>query len=307
MVSAIILAGGPVKDTPKTKLARWYYHKLYGETYFWGKYKPLKQIKIRVGNEIQKVPMVSAVIENIAKAKSVDDLVVIGEKERLEAILEDKDYGMPVKYIQQVGSLVKNGIEGYKHSKAQKNGECALFLPCDIPKASPEDYDSFVDQCTPFMKDYDAFYAIIGKENMQGKSKIFNRPYFWMIDDVFDAESIDSEKKELFRSAFRLANMAYANPEEIKSIENIDLIYSLRKLKDPLNVFRVAKDAFPEVVKYFKKTLTVSDVNKKASEFLGTRFKFIEVDSAATALDIDSEEDSKDLDYWLSKTEKKEK
>ncbi len=296
MVSAIVLAGGPVKDAPNLKLARWYYKKVYGETYFWGKYKPLKQIKLRVGDEIQKVPMVSAVIESIAKVESIDDLVVIGEKERLETMLGDKDYGMPVKYVQQVGSLVKNGVEGYQHSKAKKNGEGALFLPCDIPKASPEDYDKFVNQCTPLMDNYDTFYAIIGKENMQGKSKIFNRPYFWMIDDVFN-------KRGLIRRGFRLSNMAYANPEEIKHINNIDLIYSLRKMKDPVNVFRAAKDAFPEVIKYFKKTLTVSDVNNKASEFLETRFKLIEVDSEATCIDIDSEEDSNDLDYWLGKKE----
>ena len=328
MTSAVVLAGGSVKDEPSLWFTRQYYKFFYGEDYLWGKYKPLKKIKLKHNGSLKRRPMCDAVIENVSKSESIDDVVVVGEVERLEAMLDKNKYKADVKYVQQVGGIVENALEGYEHTEAAKVNTGVLFVPCDIPKAEPKDYDSFVNQCIPLRGYYDIFYAIIGKENLKGKSKVFRRPYLWLVDDLFKSEDPFEIKQGLFnkgvdalvnnyasltgklhlyfnsetkRRGLRLSNMAFGNPRKIENLDNINWLYSVRKLKEPTTILAAINETFPEAVAYFRGRLTISDMNKRLSDFLMTNFKLIEVSSAATSIDIDSEEDYADnIEYWTN-------
>lgn len=317
MTSGVVLAGGAAKDTPRLGLARWYYEKVYGETYYWGKYKPLKKVKIKQGNRIIKLPMVDAVISNLSKAKSVDEILVVGEEERLAAMLDLSNYSVPVKFVQQVGNIAENALEGYNNSRSGKKDKNALFVPCDIPKAMPEDYDNFIRACSKY--DADLYYAIIGKESINGKSKMFNRPYFWAVDDVFNHSHPYLEKQGFFNKTadffvntffddlyedsepltrgFRLSNMGFGNPRKAENFGNLNYIYSVRKAKEFFTVMSIFKEAIPETIDYARGRLKVSQINNTLSDFIGGNFKLVEVFSSATSLDIDSEEDSTDK-YW---------
>ena len=321
MTSGIVLAGGAAKDTPRLSLSRWYFEKVYGETYYWGKYKPLKKVKMRQDGKIIKKPMVDLVIENLSRANSIDEIIVIGEEERLDKMLKSSNYSVPVTFVQQVGDIAENILEAYEHSKSGKNNENALFVPCDIPKARPNDYDKFIMKCSK--QDADLYYAIIGKESIRGKSKLFKKPYFWAVDDVFKHKKPYLEKQGFFNKTidifvnilalitdsnlynnsesltrgFRLSNMGFGNPMNVKHFEKLNYMYSVRKAKEFFTVLSIIKEAIPETIDYSRGRLKVSSVNKRISDFMGGNFKLIEVFSSATSLDIDSKEDSADK-YW---------
>jgi hypothetical protein len=289
MVSAIILAGGEIKESLQLKILKKYYKLFYGETYLWGKYKPLKYIKIK--NKKFKKPikkyMIDIIISNIANTKEIDDVVVVGEKDRFLLTIAKNKYPKKISYIQQKGELLDNAMYGYKHSKSGKNNKFALFIPCDIPKVGPKHYNEFIKKCNKIKNKYDLMFAVISKENIKGKGKIFKRPFFWCIDDYWNKKPI--------KRGFRVANMIYANPNRIKNKEKINLIYSLRKLKEPINMIYVIKEMFHEFIDYIKHKLTISQINKSISKFLGTKFSLVEVKSISTTLDIDSYEDYKEL------------
>ncbi len=322
MTSGIVLAGGAAKDTPSLALARWYYEKVYGETYYWGKYKPLKKVKIKQDGKIIKQPMVDLVIKNLSKAKSIDEIIVVGEEERLNKMLDLTNYSVPVKFVQQVGAIAENILEAYHHSKSGKKNKNALFVPCDIPKAMPNDYDTFIRACSNYTADL--YYAVIGKESINGKSKMFNRPYFWAVDDVFNTTNPYLEKQGFFNKTidlfvnglavmtgntefyqnsksltrgFRPSNIGFGNPRKVKKFENLNYIYRVRKAKEIFTVLSIFKEAIPETIDYSRGRLKVSQINNTFSNFIGGDVKMVEVFSSATSLDIDSKEDSDDK-YW---------
>jgi hypothetical protein len=305
MVSVIILAGGKIKEGIQLKILKQYYKLFYGETYLWGKYKPLKLIKINKINTINiklnflskvklkrkkliiKKYMIDLVINNIAKSKYIDDVIVVGEKERFMLTVAKNKYPKKVTYIQQVGGLLENAAEGYKNSISGKKKDFALFIPCDIPKAKTEDYNEFILKCNALKKKYNLMFAVIGKENIKGKGKIFRRPFFWCIDDYW--------KKKPKRRGFRVANMIFAKPDKINGLDKVNHIYSLRKLKEPINAISVIKEVLPEFILYLKHKLTISHINNSVSKYLKTKFSLVEVKSISTTLDVDSDEDYKEI------------
>lgn len=320
MTSTIIMAGGKIKESPVLNFTKAYYRGIYRETYLWGRYKPMQHIKLNGGEER---PMLDFVIEAASGMQHCDEIIVVGEKKRIEAELGNKEYGVPVRYIQQVGSLSENAMEAYRHSEAGQNGEHALFLPCDIPRAHSEDLDEFVDKCLGLQDDYDLMSAAIAKESMPHDSrKVFKRRYAWVIDDSFNVEAPEyfgqnwfnravdwfanayatlRGKEELVdhswpsRRGFRSANMIYGNIDKVEGFEKTDNIYGIRKLLDIGNVMRVAKAAFPETATYFRGRLTVSRFDDLISRYLGTRYCSVEVTGKDAENDVDSVEDLSEL------------
>ncbi|MCB9359415.1 NTP transferase domain-containing protein [Candidatus Woesearchaeota archaeon] len=349
MVSAVVLAGGQAKDKAKTQLGRSIHARIYGEHYLWGKYKPLKQITITDKGEEKTAPMLEFVVDNLSKAESINDIVIIGEKERIEKMMPNTLERANAKVIQQVGKLSDNVIEGYIHTQASLDGLKALFVPCDIPKVSADSYDGLLKKCID--TDLDVLYAVIGKESISRKSSLMSRayhsllhninritgsdmfhsrdrmyfkPYFWAVDDVFMPEYQETKKKNLgnsivdavvniyaiiandqdlldtsqtYRRGFRMANISYGNPLALSDEGMIDKVYNARKLLNPANMKEAAKVVFPAFLSYLRGRLKISEINSIASEMLGAKVSLIEVEDIAMTLDIDSEEDAKDIIY----------
>ncbi|MFT4304009.1 MAG: NTP transferase domain-containing protein [Candidatus Woesearchaeota archaeon] len=349
MVSAVILAGGQAKDQAKTRLVRSIHSRLYGENYLWGKYKPLKQITVNDNGEKRTGSMLELTLKNVAETSSIDDIVIVGEQERITAMIQQQLTDYKAKVIQQIGSISQNAVEGYKNTNAAKNNESALFIPCDIPKVSSASYESFIKKCLEY--DFDIMYAIIGKENItkktslasrlyhsvlntinriaggnvfHSKDRMYFRPYFWVIDDVFTPEYQETKNQSIGniivdaivniygiltknpdivdasrtqRRGFRLANISYGNPTNVDNHDLLDKAYSVRKLLNPLNIKEIADDFLPSVVAYFRGRLSISQLNKIGSNAFQSKFSLIEVEDIAMTLDIDSEEDAKDIIY----------
>ena len=292
MVDVVILAGGPVKEGLSLKILKSYYRAVYKEHYLWGRYKPLKHITL----DGEERPMLDYVIEAASKMKLVDHIEVVCEKDLVEKELGSKTYHKPVKYTQQEGSLLENTLKGYGDRK-----EHVLFLPCDIPKANSRDLDDFVSKCIPFQEDYDFLSSMVAKESMPKDSKkVFRRRYAWVIDDIFNKKNPDykgqnwfnksidlitniyailTRKKHLIetslpkRRGFRSGNLMYLNLSKLENKEGVNDLYSIRKLRDIRNILRVAKEAFPETIAYYRGRLTLSQFDNMVSRFLKTNTK----------------------------------
>jgi len=346
MVSTVVLAGGKAKEKPRDFLRRKWIEVRYGEHYLWGEYKPLKQVSMENGHGLEKAPLVHFVLDNASKAESIDDIVIVGETERLQASLADRDYGKPIRFVQQVGSISENALEGYANTEAAGKGEHALFVPCDIPRVTPDMYDSFVGDCQEIEDSFDLIYAVIGKESITKQSylvarlyysirnrinimtgqepvpkskRLYFRPYFWCVDDEFMPDYQEARHQNIgnsmadmlvnlfgvgtmnrdlihvsrtLRRGFRMGNVGYGNPTGIEHVERVDNVYSARKLLDPYNVaFAVSEGGFRQFIDYFRGRLTVSDINRTACKYLGTRATVLEITFPEMENDVDTLED----------------
>lgn len=292
MVNAIVLAGGKVKMSFFDPFKLIGYYLIYGEKYYFttGKYKPLIKICKEI-NGIKKIrPLLEYTLYSLFLSKKVDKIVVVGEKERLEDSLDlkIKNYSSNCSIIQQKGSLKENILQGYYF--LNKKGP-ALFISADSPLTTPKSIDCFIETFSKEKKDFDFFFAITSRKSLYKYEKIIHHPYFWVIDDK-NTEN-DSFSDKFGRRGFRVANMAFADPERIDNLKMVDLSYDLRKLRNPLNLFKIFGLYKEEVIKYFNKTLKISEIEKKMSDSFGTRFRLVEIEDPNTSLDIDSEEDNK--------------
>ena len=90
MVKSIIMAGGKVKKNLRD-LERKIADKYYKDKYLLGKgYKPLK--KVRLKRNSKKEPMIHYVLSALSQTSVVEDITVVGEKDRLNRFLSKQNY-----------------------------------------------------------------------------------------------------------------------------------------------------------------------------------------------------------------------
>jgi len=142
MTKAIVMAGGKVKKN-LSDLERKLTDKYYKDKYLLGKgYKPLKKVRVKRGSK--KEPLIHYVLSALDESPIIDDITVVGEKDRLDRFLEKKEYSKQVNIVQQEGSILENALIGYEASSARKH---ALFLASDIPKITPFSIRDFLKRC----------------------------------------------------------------------------------------------------------------------------------------------------------------
>ncbi|MBU2523279.1 MAG: NTP transferase domain-containing protein [Nanoarchaeota archaeon] len=297
MADAIVLAGGKVKKSLFDPIKFLWYYAIYGERYYFasGKYKPLIKVYNEIGGIKKPRPLVEYTLHSLFSSKNVEKIVVVGEKERLENSLDlkIKNYSSKCHIVQQRGGLIENIIFG--SSFLEKKGH-ALIISADSPLITSNSIDQFIEDCSNKKENFDFFFAITSRKNLYKYEKVIYKPYFWMINDQREKGDIFKDKYD--RSGFRVANMAFVDIEKkIKNRETIKMAYSLRKLKDPFNLFKIFQLYKKETIKYFSKTLKMSEVEKAISASFETRFKLIEVEDPNFSLDVDSEEDHKAIEF----------
>lgn len=282
MVKVIVMAGGKIKKN-LSDLEKKLTDKYYKDKYLLGKgYKPLKKVRLKRGSK--KQPLIYYVLSALEQSPIIDDITIVGEKDRLDRFLEKKKYSKQINTVQQEGSILENALIGYEASNARKH---SLFLASDIPKITPFSIRDFLKRCDG---EYDAYFPIIGWETGITNKK---RPPLKLIDDKHEPDKIYDKHG---RRGFRIGNMIYANPNEIGKKEFIDIAYNSRKLLIPKNIWTLYKYISPEVKKYRKKNLSIDDVESKLSKIFDTNFKLIEIYSKEIEEDIDSETDIYNLE-----------
>ena len=259
------MAGGKVKKN-LSDLERKITDRYYKDKYLLGKgYKPLKKVRIKRGSK--KEPLIHYVLSALDQTPAIDDITIVGEKDRLNRFLSKQKYSKPTNIVQQEGSILENALIGYETSNAKKH---ALFLASDIPKITPFSIRDFLKRCDG---EYDMYFPIIGWETGIINKK---RPPLELLDSKHE-EKLDKIYDKHGRRGFRIGNVIYANPDNIGNKEFIDIAYNSRKLLIPKNVWTIYKYVSPEIKKYRKKKLSVGDVEEKMSEILDTKLKLVEI------------------------------
>ena len=306
MVYAVLMAGG------KTWAQRGQFEKfsislhekacelIYGEKYLWrDTYKPLILVGGVIDGKYELRPMISYPLDVLGNTKSIEQIVVVGEKNLIEASIKERllGYDKQIEVIQQKDSFLNNALEGIKYCPEGHK----LFMCCDVVSEKPENIDGFVERCEPLKEESDLLFPIICRETLKEYEKWFRRPYVWIKDDNPDQlynEEVQIRKRG--RRGFRIGAMLLADDAKIKNQIKIQRSYDLRKLYNPLNWLGLFSES-PELIsrylisRFFVDKLKWSDINRIMSDYFDTRFRLVEIDDAATSLDVDSCEDHKNI------------
>ncbi len=293
MVNSVLMAGGKVKNTLGSKIDKFFYRQIYHENYLWGDYKPLKEIELDLNGEKKKRFLIEYVLSALDNSEMIDKVVVVGEKRLLKDKVNFNNYEN-VMVVQQGKSLIENAELGYSNCFGEGK---ILFVPVDVPLVSGEEIDEFITKCIVAEGDYDVFCAVTSKGVLERGNSFEDRPYFWVIDEESE---IKEDLDKYGRKGFRAGNFFFANPNNIGKAHYINGAYSVRKLLNPMNIFRLACCMIPESRKYFLKKLTRADLEKKVGDLLETRFKFMDTDSPTFSLDVDSQEDVKNIESYIN-------
>lgn len=313
MVGVVVMAGGKprrnlvevVRDTvayPFMKTAEFFGGYSF-EVPIKG-YKPIRPVKGDIDGIIKKRPMITYVINKLARAKNIEQIVVVGEENLLNKCLKEnlpnEDYNnfkSIGRAVQQAGDFRANVYKGYynlsKDILDSSNGY-ALFMFADAVNCTSNGIARFIEESKE--KDGDLMLGIATKNQLTGYKKYFPRPAFELVDDInFSEEDRDEDGVVGLRSADRI----YTNPLKIKNPELIDEIFKFRRLAKmivhPKELFDLKKRLninFKEYYsKYRSKNLTLSEVLQKASKELGAKISILKVEDAACSLDLDAERD----------------
>lgn len=207
---------------------------------------------------INEIPMVEYVVNALLEAKLVDDIVVVGPEYDLIPFIGKK----VKKILDSTDSIIENIRIGLEYFSDKSK---ILLLTSDIPLISGEIIDRFINKC----EQYEAlfYYPIISKEAIIKKYPETKRSYAVLKEGTFCGGNIAVFSKPLFDRNERLLNELYVKRKDIKKYARLLGIKIL--------------------IKYFLKTLTIKEVEERASRIAGYKVKGIIIDDPEVMIDLD--------------------
>ena len=312
MVSVVLMAG----QSPMTKEYAEMIERDYGEhTYFFG-YKPLKTFR--------GIPLIVYSMESLEHTEPVKDIIICGDKKRLEPRLEDfiskskKNYriidqfgSIEEKVLQEFDadrkyfaecSIAANALKSYIGTEAYKNKEYALFMASDSPKTSTKSIIEFLGKAEGYKPESSIIFPLVNmKENPVVRLiKILtmthwaHRKYLFLVNDT--EQKFRNSFRTLFtkRDGFRVSSMLLLDPSRV-DINKMNLCYSLRKMYS-----QKVRDDIKDILKrydisylwekyFFSKNLRIRDCEKGLSKVLcrSGRVSIIPTRDIASTYDFD--------------------
>lgn len=124
-------------------------------------------------------PMVQWVLDALAEARRIEQVIVVGLDESHGLTCGDK----PIDYLPSVGGLFDNVNSALKHLDKQNNSErYTMFVSADIPLITSQMIDWLADQANSITADLDLAYVIIRKAVMEKRFPNARRTYFRIKD-----------------------------------------------------------------------------------------------------------------------------
>lgn len=261
-------------------------------------------------------PMIRHIVDTLKACKLIDNIVVVGPKEKFEEIIGDSS----VHIVQQKRSLAENGWEGFLQTlpEYRKNPEITgtliekhsqkhiLFLSGDIPLICVEELEEFISRCDMEHSDYVA--GITSEEILQlfgprkGRPGIkmatfhtregnFRQNNLHMARPFVLMNSIDLVLKVYeFRYQKRLFNIARAILEIIRlgpgKIGTTLFLYILLQISAGLSA--IGLEWLARVMSY---PVSRKKLEMLISAIFSARFKIVETTIGGAALDVDNEKD----------------
>jgi molybdopterin-guanine dinucleotide biosynthesis protein A len=261
-------------------------------------------------------PMIRHIVETLQGCKAIDQVVVVGPKERFEEVIGDTG----VHIVQQKRSLAENGWEGflqtlpeYRQTGDLKNDiiekhhdKYVLFLSGDIPLLSVSELEEFLSRCD--MDRYDYVAGITSEKILSLFGPRKGRPGIKMA--TFHTRE----------GNFRQNNLHMARPFVLfNSIDLLLKVYEYRYQREFLNILRtiftiirlgpgkIGRTLFLYVLLQVSAALSAIGLEPIArivsypvrrerletlmTALLGARVKIVETTVGGAALDVDNEKD----------------
>ena len=310
MISAIVMAGynnrWAVKKYAKVVAEH------YGEEFIETGYKPLREFKTVEDGQAVSKPLVQFTLEKLFGMDIINEIVIVGHRMLLEQRLGNFIAGFqkPCRIVNQstvysqeiikrfkilprkakYNSVAGNMIKGYAASAASRNRSHVLYVASDSPLTTTQFIEKFVQMAQAHMEEYAILFPAVLMENVTDK---LGRSSLKLINDT---NYRLSDKKDMHgRQGFRLSSLMIANPYRF-DINTANTAYNLRKALNPnvqLRLFRITRRlGYTNVYSkyFFKKDLSIKEVENITSAFFGGKLKLIPMKGEESTYDYDGTE-----------------
>lgn len=192
--------------------------------------------------KIKDKHMIEYVVETLRESSSIDKIVVVGPKEKLESVIGD----IADNIVEGTDSIVSNIFLALEYFPNVKK---ILIVTSDIPMITKEAIEDFIVRCSK--KDADLYYSIVDKKVNDSKYPGVRRTY-----------------ARLWEGQFTGGNVFYFNPEvKDKCKDFVEKMLEYRK--SPAKMARVLGFGF--LLRLALGILTINAVQRKCESLLGVR------------------------------------
>lgn len=317
MVSVVVMAGYKPSEIEDYKRQLKYYHEKYTEK----GYKALKEFKVREGGHVVRRPLIEFILRKLDDIYDVKDVVIVGDKERLEAKLADKLASCKKKYtivdqneplsprlIEEFklnpvqvphNSLAGNGIKAYAATEAFSNKAHALFVAADSPKTHKRTIEDFITASAPLSREAAVVYPLVSMEELPRWRKCFHRKYLFLINDTPYKFNNTFTTWFTKREGFRPSSMLFANPYRL-NVNMVNTFYGLRKMVSNevrIRVKQILKDYGHDDFrkKYLvTKDCTITDGERVVSSLMGGKLTVLPIRDVDSTYDYDGTQTEED-------------
>jgi hypothetical protein len=284
----------------------------YGEEFIETGYKPLRKFKTVVNGKKVSKPLIQFTLEKLFGMDIIDEIVIVGHRMLLEQRLGNFIAGFqkPCRIVNQnttysqeiikrfkilprkakYNSVAGNMIKGYAASAANRNRSHVLYVASDSPLTTAQFIENFVQLAQAYQKEYAIMFPSVLMENVTDK---LGRSSLKLVNDT---KYQLSDKKDIHgRQGFRLSSVMMANPYRF-DINTANTAYNLRKALNPnvqLRLFRITRSlGYANVYSkyFFKKNLSITEVENITSAFFNGRLKLIPIKGEESTYDYDGTE-----------------
>jgi GTP:adenosylcobinamide-phosphate guanylyltransferase len=204
-------------------------------------------------------PLLTYILDALAKAPSIDNLVVAGPKEELNKLIAE---GYKIQVAEEGATMLENLAEGLKLVNQER---LCLVVTADIPLINAAIIEEFVESCSPF--DADLYYPLLSSEICQQNYPGTKRTYVQLKEGLITGGNIGFIRPQWF----------------LKNHDRLALFISYRK--KPLKLLRILPLSL--IVKYPIKQLSVSDLERYLSRLLNFKARAVFCSCPEIGLDVD--------------------
>jgi len=284
--------------------------------------------------ELEGFPMIFYVIEALKEARTINNIYLIGPKDKLEDVSKKYSIFSKVKILEQRKNLLENAWYAFLHTLPNYREDnplddylnssliekAVLVLPGDIPLVTSSEIDQFLNQCDTSRFDYflgmtpeESFRYFYPTEDLPGIKMV----YFYVKENVYRHNNLHLVKPFLiflsdakayiqrlyeYRYQRRLKNVIGVAKELIrmrKFFYKSLFYYGIMQLS--MNLSRVGLEKLTYITRQFCPLISME---KCISELLGARFTIVETKFGGAALDIDNERDYENMKFMFSRWKK---
>jgi len=269
--------------------------------------------------EIGGRPLVAQVASILQRVPEISEVWVIGDALRLAKALGGEDLQRelrkPVHVIPQQGNLYENAWHAYRRLLPGAGSEGreptgddldqrVLYLPTDMPFATPEEISSFIQEALALDCDY--VLGLVTEESMQGFYPRAGQPgirmaYFNLREGRFRQNNLHLVRparlgnrhyiEEMYRHRFQrrlgpILQLAWRLLSSERGGPAIVFYYGLMHLAGLAN-----RHGFRRLADVVRRWIPIARIERGCGDLLRTRFRFAVTRIGGCAVDVDNEHD----------------